>query len=404
MKTQKLSVLFVIKLNKKNQKGVCPLNVRITFNKKRKEFSTGLFVNPAHWNAKKQVVLSKDSNSDFLNPRLDIIQQKINKAYLSLQLKETDFTLDDIYNSYLGKAIKKEDTVVHFFHSYLLHLSKLIGKDIKEVTYKKFKYLCNDVEAFIRHKYHKKDIPLKNLKQHFLNDFEYYLKTVKGQKQITINKSIQRFKKPIKMAVAHGYLDKDPFLLHKSKPVKTEVIFLSHDELEMLEKHEFLQERLQFIKDLFIFSCYTGLAYQELKNLKKEHIVLGFDKQLWIQMKREKTQKDISIPILPMPKKIIEKYKRVNAEEVFPAISNQRYNSYLKEVAAIVGIPKRLTTHTARKTFASTILLYNDVPMEIVSELLGHSSITITEESYGKVVQKKVSEAIIKLNVKLNFD
>ena len=401
MNPNKLSIRFVISLTKMNKSGLCPISCRITFKKKRKPFSTGLFIKPEYWNAKKQLFLSNYPNNDLLNSQLMIIQQKINKAYLSLQLKETDFTIDDIYQSYLGKAIKKEDTVVNFFHSYLLHLSKLIGKDIKEVTYKKFKYVCNDVEAFIRNKYHKKDIPLKSLKQHFLIDFEYYLKTVKGQKQITINKSIQRFKKPIKMAVAQGYLDKDPFLLHKSKPVKTEVIFLSHDELEMLEKHEFLQERLQFIKDLFIFSCYTGLAYQELKNLKKEHIVLGFDKQLWIQMKRAKTQKDISIPILPMPKKIIEKYKRVNAEEVFPAISNQRYNSYLKEVAAIVGIPKRLTTHTARKTFASTILLYNDVPMEIVSELLGHSSITITEESYGKVVQKKVSEAIIKLNVKL---
>jgi len=302
MNPNKLSIRFVISLTKMNQKGLCPISCRITFNKKRKPFSTGLFVNPTHWNAKKQVILSKDSNSELLNAQLIIIQQKTNKAYLSLQLKEADFTIDDIYDCYLGKVIKKEDTVVHFFHSYLIHLSKLIGKDIKEVTYKKFKYVYHDIEAFIRHKYNKKDLPLNALKLQFLNDFEYYLKTIKGQKKITINKSIQRFKKPIKMAVAQDYLDKDPFLLHKSKSVHNKVVFLSHDELEMLEKHEFSQERLQFIKDLFIFSCYTGLAYQELKNLSKEHIVIGFDKQLWIQIRREKTQKNIAIPILPKAK------------------------------------------------------------------------------------------------------
>ena len=401
MKNQKLSVLFVIKLDKQNQKGICPLIARITFNKKRKEFSTGLLVKPTHWNAKKQVILSKESNSDFLNAQLMIIRQKISNAHLSLQLKQNDFTLEDIYNQYLGKRIKKESLVVSYFRSHLQYLSKLIGKDIKEVTYKKFVYVCNDVEAFIKYKYDKKDIPLKLLKLQFLDDFEYYLKTVKGQKQITINKSIQRFKKPIKMAVAQDYLDKDPFLLHKSKSVNKEVIFLSHDELEMLEQYEFSQPRLQLVKDLFIFSCYTGLAYHELKNLSKIHIVKGFDKQLWIQMKREKTQKQISIPILPKAQELIDKYNIENAREVFHVISNQRYNSYLKEIAAIIGIEKKVTTHTARKTFASTVLLYNDVPMEIVSELLGHSSITITEDSYGKIVQKKVSEAIRNLNEKL---
>jgi integrase len=154
------------------------------------------------------------------------------------------------------------------------------------------------------------------------------------------------------------------------------------------------------VKDWFVFSCYTGLAYNEISNLKKQHIVKGFDGELWIEMKREKTQKNISVPLLPKAKELIDKYADENSEVVFDVCSNQRYNSYLKEIASILGINKRLTTHTARKTFASTVLLYNDVPMEIVSELLGHSSISITEDSYGKVVKKKVSVELLKLNDK----
>ena len=135
-------------------------------------------------------------------------------------------------------------------------------------------------------------------------------------------------------------------------------------------------------------------------NLKKENIVVGFDQQLWIQMKREKTSRIISIPLLPKALEIMNS-RTVQNEFILPSISNQKFNSYLKEIALIVGIEKRLTHHTARKTFASTVLLYNDVPMEIVSELLGHSSMAITQESYAKVIQRKVSDEMLKLGKKL---
>ena len=203
------------------------------------------------------------------------------------------------------------------------------------------------------------------------------------------------------MAVAEVYLDKDPFMMYRSKRVRNEVVFLSVDELKQFEAYEFSQPRLQQVKDWFIFSCYTGLAYNELSRLSKKHIIKGFDGELWIEMVREKTQKNISVPLLPKAKQLIDKYPDDNSEVVFDICTNQRYNSYLKEIASILGISKRLTTHTARKTSASTVLLYNDVPMEIVSELLGHSSISITEDSYGKVVKKKVSEEMRRL--KANF-
>lgn len=166
-----------------------------------------------------------------------------------------------------------------------------------------------------------------------------------------------------------------------------------------MENYQFAQKRLSFIQDLFVFSCYTGLPYRELMNLKQNNIINGFDGNLWIQMKREKTGKVLSIPLLPTALNILNKYDNENS--IFPKISNQKYNSYLKEIGAVIGIEKKLTTHTARKTFASTVLLYNDVPMEIVSELLGHSSMKITQDSYGKVVQKKISKQFVELSRKI---
>ena len=233
------------------------------------------------------------------------------------------------------------------------------------------------------------------MKLQFLSDFEFYLKTEKQIGQITINKIIQRFRKPIKIAVSEGYLVRDPFMLHKSKSVRTQVVFLSPEELQQFEEYEFSQPRLRFVQDLFIFSCYTGLPYNELMHLEHKHIVKGFDGNLWIQMKREKTSKELSIPLLPKAEVILNKYD--GDIFVFPRISNQRYNSYLKEIAAIVGIEKRMTTHMARRTFATTVLLYNDVPMEVVSKLLGHSNMKITQDSYGKIVQKKISDEMEKL-------
>ena len=397
MKSKKLSILFVIKSSKQNKKGLCPINFRITYIKRRKEFSTGQFINPVHWNSKTQRASIKEVNSDFINGVLSIIRQNINNAYLRLQLEQDQYEVEDISNLYFGRNGKKEDTLVSYYNKYLAKIKRLIGKDIKESTYKKFQYVKGFLESFVQFKYKTKDIALKRLELLFLEDLEYYLKTEKDLGQSTINKIIQRLRRPVKEAVSEGYLDKDPFMLYKAKTTKTDVVFLSPEELQTFENFTFIQPRLQFVKDLFIFCCYTGLAYNELSRLEHKHVQKGFDGKLWISMKREKTSKDFSIPLLPRAGSLIIKYQSKQSM-VFPKISNQKYNSYLKEIAAIIGIEKKLTTHIARKTFASTVLLYNDVPMEIVSELLGHSSMKVTQASYGKIVQKSISKEILRIS------
>jgi integrase/recombinase XerD len=235
------------------------------------------------------------------------------------------------------------------------------------------------LENFIKWKYNRNDYLMEELNLQFLDDFSYYLRTVNRQEQVSINKTIQRFRTPIKIAISEGFLDRDPFLLHKAKKVNKTVVFLTVEELQKFELYKFTQDRLSMIQDLFIFCCYTGLAYNEMPNFKIKNLQIGFDQINWIQMKREKTQRQISVPILPKAQKVINKYLKENYEVILPKISNQKFNSYLKEMAEISGIIKKLTHHTARKTFASTVLLYNDVPMEIVSELLGHSKMSITQ-------------------------
>lgn len=401
MNHEKISILFVISTNKTNLKGLCPINCRITLHKERKQFSTGLFINPNYWENKLQKVNIQDTNYKFINKQIEQIQLKINNIVMLLQIQNGEFTLDNIYNLFKGIEIKKEEHILSYYKRYLSRLKKLIGSEIKENTYSKFVYVSNHLESFLKSRYKKSDYPLKELNLQFLNDFDYYLKTEKNQKQITINKTIQRLRTPIKQAISEGYLDRDPFILYKSKKVRKTVIFLTTEELKTLENTVLQQKRLGFIQDLFIFCCYTGLAFNEMTNLEKKHIQKGFDNFNWIQMKREKTQGYLSVPILPKAQEKINKYS-TESNRIFPPISNQKFNSYLKEISAIIGIEKRLTHHTARKTFASTVLLYNDVPMEIVSELLGHSNMAITQESYGKVVQNKISEQMNILSNKLN--
>jgi integrase len=395
MKNHIIRVLFLLTRSRLNKESKSVIKCRITYNQKRKEFSTGQFVSPKNWNSKQQLVKPPEPDCDYTNNQLSLIKTKINRAFLMLQVKEETFTVVDVFKCFRGEKTAKEYNTIEYFERYLKRLKKLINIDIKHATWKKFEYVKKHVQSFIKWQYKSNDYPLKKLKLQFLNDLEYYLKTEKKLGQATINKIIQRFKKPVNIAVAEGYLDRDPFMHHKSKSVRTEIVFLSPEELQLFEKYKFTQPRLRLVQDLFVFCCYTGLPYRELMDLEQKHIVKGFDDNLWIKMKREKTSKEFSIPLLAKAEAIMNKYN--GKLLVFPRLSNQRYNSYLKEIAAIVGIEKRLTTHMARRTFASTVLLYNDVPMEIVSKLLGHSSMKTTQDSYGKIVEKKISLEMEKL-------
>lgn len=393
----KYSLLFVLQKSRINKKGKCPIRGRITLDSKRKEFSTGQFINPENWNTKKQLAIGDTVDVELINKQLSLIKQNLDKAFLMLELSEDSFSIDDLFRAYTGDSAKKDLGVLEYFNSYLERRKELIGIDIVQSTWNKFSYLRSDLRSFVRKQYGGKDFMLSRVDLKFINDFEHYLKTKKNKKQVTVNKNLQRFKSVVKSAVSENLLDKYPYAFHRLKKVKAEVLYLSRDELQKLEEHIFAQRRLEQVRDMFVFCCYTGLGYQEMASLQKENLIDGFDGNVWIKITRKKTGAVVSVPLLPMAENVLKRY-----EYQLPVISNQRFNSYLKEIATIVGLDIKLTHHVARKTFATTILLYNDVPMEVVSELLGHSKLSITQEHYAKVVQKKISEQMIKLKLKLN--
>ncbi|GAA4299203.1 site-specific integrase [Aestuariibaculum suncheonense] len=257
-------------------------------------------------------------------------------------------------------------------------MEKLVGIEYASRYYQKWRGMHTLIKGFIKKTYKRNDILLSKLTLKFLDDLDFFCKSELKHKQVTINKCIQRVRQIIRLAISEGYLAKDPFILYKAKRYKKEIVYLNSEELMKVEEHNFAQTRLEQVRDMFIFCCYTGLAYAEMSSLKQEHLIKGFDGNTWISMYRKKTGKDFSVPLLEKPKQIIDKYKSNTRETLLPKISNQKFNSYIKEICEIVGIEKIISHHIARKTFATTVLLYNDVPIEIVSELLGHSKITIT--------------------------
>ncbi|WP_445749623.1 tyrosine-type recombinase/integrase [Polaribacter sp.] len=399
MSTHKITILYVISKSRINKKGEVPVICRITFLGKRKQFATGQFINPSHWHSKHQIAKPPNEENNNINSQLSLIKSKINKAFLFLQIKEQEFGVDDIYNQFLGKRIASERTLLDAFDYHVNRMQQLVGLEVKQVSVEKYNQSLVHIKSFLKFKFNKRDYLLKDLKLNFLLEFEYYLKTEKKFSSNTVYKTIQRLRRVVRVSVGAEFLLKDPFILHKAKKPKKEVIYLNESELKNLVNYKFSQERLQFVNDLFIFCCYTGLGFQEMKNLQSNHIIKSSDGNLCIDMLRQKTDKKIYIPLLPKAIYLLEKYGGGNIKNFkkFPTISNQKFNSYLKEIADILGLQKNLTHHIARKTFATTVLLSNGVPMEIVSELLGHSNMNITQAHYGKIVKSKISDEMKKL-------
>ena len=387
----KLNILYIINTHKINSKGFCAITCRLTYLKVRKQFSTGQFVNPKNWNSKKQLVEPPEPDSELTNTQLGLIRTKLNQAFLFLQVNEVEFDVNDIHLQYKGKPLKKDYGVVEVYNLYLTRINKLIGIDIKQVTYDKYVESGRHLKSFIKYKFKSNDIKFKALRSSFVTHYEYFLKTEKKFQQSTSNKAIQRFRRVIKYALSEDYLAKDPFIMYKPKTVKKKILFLSPEELQKLEQTYFEINRIQQIKDMFVFCCYTGLGFSEMSDLKKYNIVTEFDGNLWIHVLRNKTNGFYKVPLLPKAKEIMEVYINEESDYVFPRMSNPKFNAYLKEIANVVGIEFNLTHHIARKTFATTVLMYNNVPIEVVSKLLGHSKIQTTQDSYGEVIQKRIS-------------
>jgi len=358
------------------------------------------------WNIGKGMAKPSSSENKQLNSYLEQIRKMMVQSYQDLVLGKQVITAEAIENKFLGLDISD------------MTLCKLIEyhntnckETLKWGTLKNYFTTKKYIELFLKEKHRTTDIYLTSLNYKFLIDFEYFLRkyspddfhTSMGNN--TVMKHIERLRKLIKMAIRYEWLEKDPFISFQQKFHRVERGFLSEEELKRIEEKEFSIPRLQYVKDLFVFGCYTGLAYIDVMQLSSKNIQIGIDKQYWLFTNREKTDNTVRIPILPIAMDIINKYKddmkAIIQNRLFPNISNQKLNSYLKEIADLCQINKNLTFHLARHTFATTVTLTNGVPIESVSKMLGHSKISTTQ-IYAKVVEKKLGEDMEKLKKRLS--
>ena len=391
------------------------MRCRITFNKARYEFATGLFVYPDSWNSVLQQLTPANQENTYINTELSLMKNNISQAFLLLKIQKSSFNVEDIYLAFKGENIKTEKTILEVFELHNSKMHKLIGKSYTQATYYKFKETKNHVKNFIKHEYNRKDYLLNNLNLNFLEKFDFYLNSEVKQKQITINKTIQRLRKIIKLAISEDYITKDPFMLYTPKKVKNQIVFLTHDELKKLREFEFKQnERLQKVKDCFIFCCYTGLAFSEMENLKREHLVKEFDGNIWIKMVRKKTNGNVSVPLLTPAKEILSKYS--NDEKILPVISNQKFNDYVKtlcekaeinEMVEVVkydkgrkvyeALPKYklISSHTGRRTFITNSILAG-IPLSIIQSISGHKKL-VTIQKYVKLSEMDSQTELSKL-------
>jgi site-specific recombinase XerD len=251
------------------------------------------------------------------------------------------------------------------------------------------------------YQYKIKDIALKEINYNFVSYFETYLRTVYNCGVNTTAKYLQQFKHILTLAKNNGWIQSDPFINFRIRFEKADRGYLLQEELEVMMQKKFSIKRLEQVRDIFVFSCFTGLAYVDVRNLRAEDITTSFDDKLWIIKKRQKTNVQSNILLLDIPKMILKKYSnKITGGKLLPVITNQRINSYLKEIADVCGIEKNLTFHLARHTFATTITLAKGVPMETVSKMLGHTSIRTTQ-IYARITDSKIGNDMQELSKKL---
>ena len=402
----RFSILFYPRGNDINKNGKAPIYLRITIDGKRSELSIKRKVLLEKWNTNAGKMRGTTSNVRELNRYMDGIRNRVYKIHDKLSESESTITAEIIKNIFLGKD-EKHKMLLKIFQNHNDQVEKLIGNGFAAGTAERYRTAKKHTEDYIKLEYNLNDIPVKDVDHKFITGFEYYLKTERNCAHNTAIKYITNFKKIIRIAYANDWIRKDPFFNWKARLKVVDREFLTEEEIQKMVDKQLHTLRLNHVKDIFIFCCFTGLAYSDVKKLSKDNIVIGIDGERWIKIKRTKTDTRSNIPILPKAQSLIEKYANhpnmENEGKLLPVLSNQKMNAYLKEIADLCEINKNLTFHLARHTFATTVTLTNGVPIESVSKMLGHKSLRTTQH-YAKILDRKVSDDMKVLRNKLNFN
>lgn len=404
LENSRLSVVFVTrKLNL--AEGNIRLYARITVDGKRAEFSLNRELSVSLWDEKRKRGKGFSKYVISLNKYLDQVFTGLHEAHRQLLQEEVDITSAGIKARYLGED-ERGKTLLDLITYHNTSMLTVLRKG----TIKNYYTTERCIKEFLEEERGIKDITLKKLNYAFIVDYEQYIRKYKPKTRMGCAnngtmKHMERLKKMSRLAVKLEWLEKDPFINFKLRFEKTERQFLTERELQLIEETTFKVASTQRIKDLFIFACYTGLSYIDVRELKVDHLVKGMDGNDWLYTKRTKTDEPLKIPLLPKAKEIIDKYKNnaslLEVGMLLPIYSNQMINRTLRDIVTACGIRKKVTFHVARHTFATAITLSNGVPIETVSKLLGHTKLSTTQ-IYARVVEKKVGEDMQNLKALMN--
>ncbi|WP_310560424.1 site-specific integrase [Flavobacterium sp.] len=400
-----VSILFYIKRSKANNEGICPIYARVTIQSKRFEFSANKYVNPEKWSSEGTKVKGTYEEARTINSHLDYLKNQILEAEKRLFKKDIQVTSENLKNELFGITETKR-MLIPIFEDHNNKIKELVGKEYAPGTLERYKTSLSHTKEFLQWKYKVSDIEINKIDYAFVTDYEFWLRSVRNCANNTAVKYIKNFNKIINICLANDWLDKNPFANYKSKVKEVERVYLTEEEIQRIIEKDFKIERLSLVRDIFLFSCFTGLAYIDVKNLTKSHISIGIDGEKWIFTHRQKTETASKIPILSVTQMIIDKYENHpqsnNQDKLLPILTNQKMNAYLKEIAAVCDVEKELTFHIARHTFATTVTLTNGVPIESVSKMLGHKNLRTTQH-YAKILDRKVSEDMKMLRDKFSI-
>lgn len=388
-------VYFSLRESKQNKKGESPIEVSISINGERIYFSSGKSVNTNEWNKTKQIVKGKTNEAQLINSYLIQIRNKIYEKEMELLKNGFIITAPLLRDAYLGKVESlNEKTLLKVFEEHNQDQQKMVGKGVSKATYWISEYTVRLIQEFIGKKYKREDLFLRELNLNFIQSFHTFLRTDKGMAQNSSTKHLKLLKKILNLAIVNSHININPFATYKVEREPVEIDFLDEEELRKIINFDTPIPRFERAKDMFLFGCFTGLSYIDIKTLTPEHFEKDGTGRIWIKKRRVKTGVLSRIPLLPIAKLILDKYK--GGERLLPIQDPADINKYLKDIAILCNIKKRITFHTSRHTFASTVTLANNISLEVVSKMLGHTNTRMTTH-YAKLIDRCIGEQMDKL-------
>jgi site-specific recombinase XerD len=399
------SLIFYISRTKAKKNGEVPVLMKININGNRVVMNLQRSINPNDWDSARARALGRTNEARIFNEYLETIRVKAHKKFTELLAYTDEVTPQMLRDAILGVKSAKSKQIIDIWQDYVADLFKLIGKEVTRATYQKHSRAMRYFEEFLRKKYQTSDVSIKSVNYQMIQQFSIFLKTDKECNHNTTIKFLQNLKTVTRLSIRSGWLLKDPFNGISLTLKEVDRPYLSHEEIERLIAFNSPFDRLNRVRDFFVFSCFTGLAYIDVSKLKRSEIEGNEESGFWIRTRRQKTGGRANIPLLDIPMSIINNYSRLELlranDPILPILSNQKMNAYLKELADLCGIEKQLSFHVARHTFATTVTMMNGVPIETVSKMLGHKNLQSTQH-YARIVDKKVGDDMKLLAAKLN--